>query len=372
MFINNMLASIKMMIRQRDVLMWLVFFPIILATVFYFAFGGLSQTEVFFKADIAVANLETNPVFSDVLSKMSDSGGIFNVTVVTESEGRELVKEEKADALILVDGDEIVLMVSGMNINSTIVKTFLDTYKSNVQTVSALGSTPEDIEAIISTLNLEVEIINREISKNAVQQNTTYFYALFGMIIFFFNIVGMEIIKLSQPRKSPEAARQNLSPTSRKKILLTHYTGMFICCIFIVLLSIFFIGVVLGIPLGNIGFIFIACLIGTLCSIGFGMVLGLLPIKNQTIKDLVAMLLTLALSFLTGLMGAEIKEAITNNVPFLNYINPVALITDSFHSLYFYDGLGEFLLRIGLLGAYAALFMGITVFVIRRKKYAYI
>ncbi|MCL1901244.1 MAG: ABC transporter permease [Firmicutes bacterium] len=377
MFISNMLASMKMMIRQRDVLMWLIFFPIILATVFYFAFGSLGQTDVFIKSEIAVANLNDG-IFSSVLSEISDSEGVsrdsnlFNVSKVSEEEGRDLLAEEKIDALLIFINDyDIKLVVSGMNVNSTVVKTFLDNYLANAETFK----TAEPVlllSEISDILRTGVEIVNRQISKNNVQQNTTYFYALFGMVIFFFNIVGMEIIKLSQPKKSPEAARQNLSSTSRNKIFLWQFCGMFIWCIFIILLMIFYVGVVLGVPLGNVGLIFIACVVGTLASLGIGMALGTLPIKNQNLKDMLAVLATMLLSALTGLMGAGIKETITNNAPIINYLNPVALISDSFHSLYYYDSLGEFFLRVGILGAFAALFLGITALMTRRKKYAYI
>lgn len=378
MFINNTLASIKMMIRARDVLLWLLFFPIILSTVFYFAFGNLAESKTFLKADIAVVNLESNNTFSSVLAEISNSDGtagendLFNVSKVQENEGRKLLAEEKIDALLLVTNDNVMLVSSGMDVNGTVVTTFLDNYLSNVKTIENNAASYEQAVIIANQLRSDVEIISKQISKNAIHQNTTYFYALFGMVCFFFSIAGMEVIKLTQPNKSNIAARQSLSPTSRKKIFFSQFTGMFICCICIILIMLFYVGLILGIPLGNIGYVFIACIVGTLAALGFGMLIGTLPIKNQTLKDVLLIVITLVLSFLTGLMGASIKEIITTKARFINYINPVALISDSFHSLYYYDGLKEFLIRIGLLGAYAVIFTVITILMVRRKKYAHI
>ena len=49
------------------------------------------------------------------------------------------------------------------------------------------------------------------------------------------------------------------------------------------------------------------------------------------------------MSFLAGLMFVDMKYIIAVKAPFLSYINPAALISDAFYSLYLFDSHSRFL-----------------------------
>lgn len=56
-------------------------------------------------------------------------------------------------------------------------------------------------------------------------------------------------------------------------------------------------------------------------------------------------------------------------VPFLQRVNPIIKITDGIYSLYYYEGYSRYLRNLGELALLAAVFLGITIFNLRRKQY---
>ena len=84
----------------------------------------------------------------------------------------------------------------------------------------------------------------------------------------------------------------------------------------------------------------------------------------------VLIMVSMLLSFLSGLMMAEIKDLVATNMPLLAYLNPANLIADSFYSLYFYDTLTRFGLNTAILCGMTMALCVATYFLVRRQKYA--
>ncbi len=64
-------------------------------------------------------------------------------------------------------------------------------------------------------------------------------------------------------------------------------------------------------------------------------------------KEGIATAVTMALSFLAGMMGSEqVKYWIDVNLPFLGKINLVNLISESLYKLYYYQELSSFYLNL--------------------------
>ena len=74
-------------------------------------------------------------------------------------------------------------------------------------------------------------------------------------------------------------------------------------------------------------------------------------------------------SFLAGMMASSIKILIERNIPILNKLNPVALITDALYSLYYYNTYDRFFGNIMYLSLVTLIFVLGTIFFMRGKKY---
>ena len=92
--------------------------------------------------------------------------------------------------------------------------------------------------------------------------------------------------------------------------------------------------------------------------------------KGEGIKTAILVVTSMAASFLAGMMNVNMKYIIEKNIPLLSYINPAALITDGFYTLYYYNTHERFFINIAILTVLSIIFCLTTYFVIRRQKYA--
>ena len=76
------------------------------------------------------------------------------------------------------------------------------------------------------------------------------------------------------------------------------------------------------------------------------------------------------LSFLSGLMMGNIRIYIENYIPWLNRINPAALISDSFYALSIYQSHSRYLTNLATLIVISVLFCATGFIMVRRDKYA--
>ncbi|MDE5587003.1 MAG: ABC transporter permease, partial [Bacilli bacterium] len=72
---------------------------------------------------------------------------------------------------------------------------------------------------------------------------------------------------------------------------------------------------------------------------------------------------------LSGMMGITMKYVIDKNIPIVNQLNPVNMITDGFYALYYYDTLNRYYFNVVSLLIFSFLLIGISTLCLRRQKY---
>ena len=77
----------------------------------------------------------------------------------------------------------------------------------------------------------------------------------------------------------------------------------------------------------------------------------------------------MVMSFLAGLMNADIKNAVDRNIPLLNRINRPALISDAMYCLNVYDAPVRFMQDIAILSVMCVLLLAGTFLIVRRERY---
>lgn len=377
MFWKNVLYNIKIVIKRKYSLMWLIVFPIFLSTFFFFAFGSVSMTATYEKSDVAIVMEGENAIFMSYFNSVADSAGedtesaLFNsVEVGTRLEAEGLLATNEVHSVFVVNSNDVILLVTQFTTNETMAKSFLDNFKSNEATIKSIVANGGSVEQAIESLTISQSIIDIPISDNEVDQVATMYFALIGMICLMFAFCGADIVKFTKPSQSVQAQRVTLSSTSREKIFASSYIGMFLASMVIISLSIFHIGVVLGVNIGNIGYVLIIGISGVFAGIGLGMLISSVLKTSYETNDNIISITTLVLGFLAGLMSPDIKAMITSKVPFFNYINPVALISDAFSSLTYFNSMGEFWIRIVILWVIGSVSTIISLFNLRRNCYA--
>ena len=198
-----------------------------------------------------------------------------------------------------------------------------------------------------------------------------YYYALIAMASLFGGFWGIKEITDIQANLSPQGARLNVAPVGKLKMLVYSFPAailiQFLSCVVLVI----YLEVVLGVHFGDqILFILIACLAGSMAGVTFGAMIGAAIKGGEGIKTAVLLVTSLLLSFLSGLMVADVKYIVVHAVPAMAWLNPANLISDAFYALYYYTSYAKFFENIGLLLGFSAVFTLIVYLITRRQRYA--
>ena len=110
-------------------------------------------------------------------------------------------------------------------------------------------------------------------------------------------------------------------------------------------------------------------MVGSLTGLSLGLLIGTIIKKNENIKIGILIGITMLGCFLSGMMGITMKYIIDKNIPLINKLNPAAIITDGFYSLYYYDTLDRYWYNIISLLIISLILILISANSLRRQKY---
>lgn len=382
MFSHIFINRLKCLLREKEMIFWTLLFPILLATLFNMAFANLSNNEIFQKINIAVVNSEKyqkDVAFKSVLSSLSNVDGaesendLFKVTIATKEESDNLLKNNKIDGYIDLEND-FTLVVKSSGLNQTIIKGFLDDYiQTNSAILTIINKNPNALAQGLGKDISSRQTYLKEVSASKRTPNTTvvYFYTLLAMTCFYGGFMGMHEVITIQADLSTQAARVNVAPVHKMKIFLSSLSAATSVQLMAILIVLGYVNLVLKIDFGNqFGFILLTCVTGCFTGVSFGALVSALVKKGEGIKTAILIGVTMSLSFLAGMMQAEVKYLVTTAFPFMAYINPLNLITDCFYSLYYFDTYTRFFTNIIILYGFTSVFCLITFLILRRQKYA--
>ena len=114
--------------------------------------------------------------------------------------------------------------------------------------------------------------------------------------------------------------------------------------------------------------ILIAC-IGLIAGQMLGLSVATLIKSNENTKTGVLVALSMFGSFLSGMMGITMKYVIDTNLPILNLVNPVAMITDGLYSLYYYESFSRYSFDLLSLILFSLLMIIVSFRGLRRQQY---
>ncbi len=382
MILHNYLYRLKCIVRDREMMFWSMLFPILLATLFNMAFSNISTAESFSKIKIGIvdnAEYRENTYFINAVKSVSsaDKGAgksnMFDVKYISKDEGDRLLEDGKIEGYMYFDnGIKLVVKKSGMN--QTVLKGFVDDYNQTSATIKTIYSkNPSmDQKELMTTISNRIDYLKEvPVSKSAPDNIVTYFYALIAMACFYGGFLGLKEVMAIQADMSSQGARANMAPVHKLKLFVASMFAATTVQFVTISVLICYLVLILKINFGSqLGYILLTCLIGTITGVTFGTFIASVVKKGEGVKIGVMIGVTMLMTVLSGMMNNKIKYIISANAPVLEYLNPVALITDSFYSLYYYDTHMKFLIDIILLCGFSIVFGLITYFVLRRQRYA--
>ena len=374
MFLHNLKYEIKTGLRAKDLIFWLMVFPVVLGLFFKIAFDGIyEKTTQFSTVPAAVVETEENEIFHSVIDTIEDSDEpLLSVTYTDDENALELLKSGDVTGIIYV-GEKLSVTVAGAGIEETILISFVEQYTTQEKIIrDIIEKDPFKAEAVVSALSEEVSVLNEiPLTDGNTDNFAQYFYNLIAMVALYGTLTGIHITIGNQANLSALGARKNCSPTPKSISLAASLLGRYLVQTVCMIICVTFIHFVLKIDLGNkIPLVYLSSIIGGTVGVSMGFFVGSIGNLKEELKVGVSVAFSMLLCFLSGLMVADMKAIIAENIPWLNSINPAAVISDSFYCLNIYNDYERFTIKIITMLITSAIFVLLGFVLSRRKKYA--
>lgn len=364
MFKHVLDNTFKILLRQRALMFWSLLFPIILGLFFKLAFGNLNEKLMLDPINVLVnEELYEDENITSFFNNIEDEK-ILNIIKVKDNKD---IKLEDHIAYIR-DVDDVVVKSEGLK--SSIVTSVMNSFIQNRDTIfRILESNPN---ANINDLIGINDYIKDESNKNMNLVNT-FFYTLIGMQALYGYTWGMFVIYQYEANLSTVAKRNIMSPSSIKTRLISALSVAWFINTVVLIITILVLKFLLNVEFGNnyLG-LTILILLSSLCGVSFGTLIATGIKGDVNKKSGIGIGLTMLMSFFAGMMVSDIKILIQRNVPILNKINPVAIITDALYSMYYYSDLTRFYQNIMYLALVTFVFIVLTIIFTRGKRYEHL
>lgn len=361
-------------IRQKELIFWMMCFPIILGTFFNLAFGNIyEKNEIFTEIPVAVAETKEDSVFREVLDELSTGDSpLFKVQYTDMEEAEELLKNEDIKGIICVD-DELSLSVAGNGLEQSIIKSFLEQYEAQKTIITETAvNNPEKLQDVITALSADINCIEtKELSGGNMDEYVQYFQNLIAMVGMFGTMVGLFAATSNEANLSAIGARKCVAPTHKLKSIIANLLAAFCAQIICVFISITYIVFILKIDMGDkIPMIYLSGASGSLLGVSLGFLIGSIGRMSEGVKVGISTSFSMFCCFLSGLMVGNMKAVINQHCPVVNKINPAAVISDLFYCLAVYDDYSRYMEKMVTLLIMSAVFITGGFLLTRRKKYA--
>lgn len=385
--LHNFKYTLKTLFKNKILIFWTFAFPLIMATFFNMAFKNITNSEKLDIIDIAVVNNEeyqNNEIYRNTLEQLSDSNEdkIFNIVYVDEQQAKELLNDNKITGYIkLEETTKIVFKENG--INETILKYVTEEIEEKSIMIKNLSE--QEIEKEIKTGNYNInydeltkkikELMQTETNiKDVSNQKLDYamieYYTLIAMACLYGGTISMNVINKKLPNMCNIGKRISVSPTKKKTTILSSLISSYITQLIGLALLFIYTIFILKVDYGtNTPLIILLGMVGSLTGLSLGLLIGTIIKKNENIKIGILIGITMLGCFLSGMMGITMKYIIDKNIPLINKLNPAAIITDGFYSLYYYDTLDRYWYNIISLLIISLILILISANSLRRQKY---
>ena len=403
--------TVRMLLRRRDVLIWVVLFPLALATLFQIMFSNFDEYYRVEPASCVVVDDENyrSPqamFFREMLNAVSEPGDdqVLSVSMVaTRDEGCAAVLAGDAAACITVNSEGLPSMqVSPLSVSSTtgsldqsIVRAVLDQYRQTYaemkQTFTALplaqgmqvapsqegfeslAATPGMQEAASAFMSDAVKTQQVDVLRVKSSSTTRYFYALMGFASLMSITVAICAVSATRANTSAVGARRQVAGVSPAKQMAVTMAASFVAVFGCLLLAFAYMRFVLGVEFGGRdGLAIVAIAACALMSTALGAAIGAIPNIPTPGKEGLATGITCLCALFAGLYGEpsmQLADQIAQHAPWAALINPAAQAANAFYDLTYYDSLAPFFWTMCVLLVMAAAFFAVAAVLMRRQNY---
>lgn len=316
---------------------------------------------------------------ADAAGAASGSGtaaGSSDVSTSTSSAG-----STGAPRIILAPAGSGTGSDASYDVNRAILESVATSYLQSEALIEELATHDpvalSDPTTIENALGLSVSV--REVSLTHAQPDSMvrFYYALLGMASIFAAQLAGESVWHLQPTSSAAGARRAVSGTSRMRLLIPTIGACWAVSTTFLAIAFGYICLTAHIDFsGREGLCLVGIAASSLLSCGIGALVGALPGRmGSDSRRGILTALTCLLSLFAGLYGEptmELADTVAHVFPAATWLNPVCLIRDLFYTVYYYDTLIPFALRLTACMGIAAALLTVSAACMRRSAHEHL
>lgn len=364
--------NVKVKLKNFGMTFWPLAFPLILGTLFYFAFGNISDADFQTVPVAVVEEAHADQVFLAFLDQIE--GGedkLLSVKKMTDEQAQDKLEAKKVSGIYYV-GTEPSLTVASSGIEESILQSVLSSYENTRSTVrNILKIHPEGIfDGLRAMLRQQNSVQELSLGGRTIDGNVQFFYALIAMGCLYGCFIGVGTAIRLQANLIALAARRCVTPTHKLKLVLSELISSFLLGYVDVVILLLYLRYVLKLDFqGQMGRMLVICFLGSLIGVSMGIFVGSLGKMKEGVKIGIILGISMVCSFLAGLMNNTMKDIVEKHAPFINRINPAALISDAFYCINVYDDLARYHRSLITLAVMGVVLVTASFLLIRRERY---
>lgn len=375
MYFHIFINSLKVLLKNKMIIFWTFVFPLVLGLLFNMAFANIEKEEMFSVIEIGIVdddNFKNNQTYNmafNYLGNKDNADRIFNISYGTVDELQKKLDDEEISGYLYLDTTAHVVIKSN-GINESVFKYVTEEINTISNGIGQMES--KNMEEIskyaVSLMNNEVKV--NDTTKKNMSYTMIEFYTLIAMTCLYGATLSMYSLNQILPNMSNKGKRVGVSPVSKFKMILATLGASFITQLVGVMILFIFTIFVLNVDYGsNIFLVILLAIAGSFAGLSLGVFVSSILKKNENTKLGFIIGLTMVCSFFAGMMGITMKYIIDKNMPILNQINPVSMITDGLYALYYYDTLDRYIFNIISLLIFSFVLIILSFIFLRRQKY---
>lgn len=351
---------------------WPLVFPLLLGTMFYFAFGNINDADFETVQVGIVKEKEPDTLFLMFLDQVENNGNhLISTQEFSESDALSRLENEQISGIYYV-GKSPSLTVVANGIPQSILQSVLSSYETGKNTIQQIVRThPSGLwKGIRQMLNQQEAIIQVSLGGHTINGSVQFFYALIAMTCLYGCFIGFGSAITLQANLTALAARRCVTPTHKLSLILSEQIASFLLGYFDVIVLLIYLRYILKLDFqGKLGPMLLISFFGSLIGVSIGFFVGSLGKMKEGVKIGIILGFSMVCSFLSGLMNNTMKDLVEKNAPFVNRINPAALISDAFYCINVYDDLGRYYRNLIILAAMSVILVTASFLLIRRESY---
>ncbi len=390
---KNLLIQLKytflMSVKDRSFIFWMIAFPIILCTAFYFAFGNIdkeAEIDIKFGLSQNIANSET---MESILAQVP----LFEVIKDDEKMLKEKLLNKELD--VYLDRDYKLIVFESTTNSKIAVNIIEEMQKYGISYIISkndkvnLGlKTPDiigyDFKDVVPYLNEAYKSKDFSIMSSAfgftkyVEYKNgeasvlkTILFTSFGMFSLYGIYICIYLMELIQGYLSPLAVRVSVAPYKKRNLIINAFISGFILTFIFNIITMLYVKYILGVTLFNdLKLTFLVLVVANIFGNSLGILFGISKKFTSEQKSGLVTAFLLILSFMCGMGGsADLRQRIEESVPILNRLNPVNLINECLYQVNIIENTNVLFRNLNILLLVGLIILIISGIILRRKSY---